>query len=86
MDGPSVEHPSSDSNAYSKKTAKEYIAETAVEEAESKWEGNTPMCDHVNEQYNFKGPQPGQLPSVINAITTPGRTSDGNECCLGSGV
>ena len=79
MDGLSIEHPSYPTPTRILKRPLKYIAETAVEEEEAKWEGNTPMCDHVDEQYKFKGPQPGQSPAVINAITTPGRTSDGND-------
>ena len=34
------------------------------------------MFDYVDEQDNLEGPQSEQAPTVINAITIPGRTSD----------
>ena len=37
------------------------------------------MCDHVDKQDNLEVPQSRQLPVVINAIITPGRTRDGDD-------
>ena len=60
------------------------IAETVVEEEEAELKDDMPIYDHVDDQDKLKGPQPGQSPVVINAITIPGRTSgedDGDVVC-----
>ena len=48
-----------------------------MEEEEAKLEGDMPIYDHVDKQDYLEGPHLGQLPVVINAITTTSRTSEG---------
>ena len=50
-----------------------------MEEEEAELEDDMPICDHVDDHNSLEGPQPGQSPVVTNAITIPGRTSDGDD-------
>ena len=79
IDGPLVEYSSYPTPTRILKRPTKDIEESSVEEVESKLEGDMSMSEHVDEQDNLEGTLPGQWPVVINAITTPGRISDGDD-------